>query len=388
MGQESKTVHTNLDNGKQKMRTVFLNGKFTAQRTTGVQRMALQLVKAIDRKLYESKSDENWVLICPPGSSPPNLSHISIELSGPKFLGLHMWEQCYLPLRTIGQTLINLTGSSPLVKLRQACMIPDAAVFDHPRAYKKLFIFWYRFLFRVTCKSARLLLTISEYSKRQIVGAMNLPTHRLKIIHCAANHMNGVVPDLTVIQNLKLSNTQYYLAVASRNPTKNLEALITAFCSLEDKTLRLVLVGGENPAIFKGKPISDLSDFGIVNAGKICDSKLAALYLNAKALVFPSIYEGFGLPLVEAMILKCPVVAARAASIPEVCEDAALYFDPNSPSDIALAMSRVMNDSALRNALIFAGELRVNYFDWNKSADQLIQYLMGAGLIPKNSALV
>jgi glycosyltransferase involved in cell wall biosynthesis len=107
------------------------------------------------------------------------------------------------------------------------------------------------------------------------------------------------------------------------------------------------------------------------------DGALKALYLHATAVVVPSLYEGFGLPALEAMRLGCPVVASHAAALPEVCADAALYVDPLSPADIARGMQRVADDPALRQRLVDAGHARAAHFTWAASARALHGALAG-----------
>jgi glycosyltransferase involved in cell wall biosynthesis len=365
------------------MRTLFINGKFAAQRMTGVQRLAASLIEALDHLLEETGNTDRWILLCPPGlgSKPPPLKRIEVRFVGAMPGGLHAWEQFFLPAYTVGRTLLNLSGPAPLLKRRQVCMIPDAAVFDHAEAYTSAYGAWYRLLFRVLSHSARLVLTISEFSRQQLIYALGPHAERFKLVYCAATHMKSFTPEPTVLERLKLNGVKYLLAVGSLNPTKNLPALVAAFRATLAPDVRLVLVGGTNNAVFAGQSLDAADDPRVITTGAISDGELGALYSHAHAFVFPSLYEGFGIPPLEAMSLGCPVVVAQAASIPEICGDAALYFDPCDIPSITTALQRILSEEALRETLRQRGAIRVGQFTWERGAQQLFDHLVSAKLI-------
>lgn len=367
------------------MRTLFINGKFAAQRMTGVQRLAASLLQALDQLLQESGNTDHWVLLCPPGAKPPALKRIEVRFVGKMPGGLHAWEQFFLPIYTAGRTLLNLAGPAPLLKRKQVCMIPDAAVYDHPQAYTSAYGTWYRLLFRTVSHSARLVLTISEFSRQRLIHALGPHARRLQLVCCAATHMKSVTPEPVVLERLALSDVKYLLAVGSMNPTKNLPALVSAFHATSASDVRLVLVGGGNNAVFASESLDTTSDPRVITTGAISDGELSALYRHAHAFVFPSLYEGFGIPPLEAMSLGCPVVAAQAASIPEICGDAALFFDPLDIPDITAALERILTDGTLRETLRQRGAVRVGQFTWERGARQLFDHLNTAGLISQSA---
>jgi glycosyltransferase involved in cell wall biosynthesis len=339
------------------MPQVYLNGKFLAQRTTGVQRVAAQLVTALDGQVAGA-----WVLLCPPGVNLPALRRIVARPVGPAGLPLHLWEQLVLPRAAADGLLVNLSGSAPAFARRQICLLHDAAVFDHPEAYTKSFVAWYRWLFRRLARHAAALLTVSTFSRDRLTAHLHLAADRFAVVPNGADHLDGVTPDDAVIDRFGLRGVPYLLAVGSANPTKNLDALVAAFALLGGTEQRLVIVGGSDARVFAGGPGPDGP--GVIRTGPLGDAALKALYGHALALVFPSRYEGFGLPPLEAMACGCPVVAARAAALPEVCGDAALYVDPGSVEAIAAAMRRVLDDGALREA----GRRRATGFRWAAAA--------------------
>jgi len=358
------------------METVYINGKFTAQGTTGVQRVAGSLVRALDR-CGPRPGGRDWVLLCPPGSQAFSLAYIVPRRVGPLGLPLHLWEQIVLPTVARKGLLLNLAGSAPWFARRQAALLHDAAVFDRPQAYTRSFVWWYRALFRRLAQRAVKLLTVSAYSRQRLAATLGVDSDCLAVVPNGGDHLDDVIPDRAVLAAHGLLHKRFLLAVASDNPAKNLPALLAAFALLPpDPALRLVIVGGRNERVFAtGGRATDPP--GVVRTGPLADASLKALYQHAVALVFPSLYEGFGLPPLEAMACGCPVAAARAASMPEVCGDAVLYFDPGSVDAIAAALQRVLGDTALCERLSRAGSARAAGYRWSESARLLLACLPG-----------
>lgn len=359
------------------MRPVFFNGKFSAQPTTGVQRVAGQLLRALDEQLAADPGTGRWVLLCPPGAAAPRLRHVETRVTGPSGLPLHLWEQAVLPWAARGGLLVNLAGSAPMAPVGQVCTLHDAAVFDHPEAYTGAFVRWYRALFRRQARVAALLLTPSAFSRDRLAAVLAVPAGRLTVLPNGGDHLDAVSADDTVLDQHGLRGRPCLLAVGSANPTKNQAGLLAAFARLRpDPSLRLVLVGGRNAQVFAaGAAGAPALDARVVPTGPLTDAPLKALYRHALALVFPSLYEGFGLPPLEAMSCGCPVAAARAAAVPEVCGDAVLYFDPRSQEQMTQALQALVDDPALRQRLAAAGHDHVRDFRWAHSATLLRQRL-------------
>lgn len=359
----------------------YLNGKYTARRTTGVERVAACLVSALDAHLdahlagHHARHGERWVLLHPAGAEPPALRNIETRAVGWRGMPLHLWEQIALPLAARGGMLLSLGGSAPWLVPRQTVMLHDAAVFDHPQAYALSFRVWYRRLHRHLARSGAVLLTVSVFSRGRLVEHLRVPPERIAVIPNAADHLDAVQADAGIIGRLGLAGTPFLLAVASANPSKNLTALVEAFARLADcPPVRLVIVGAGNARVFASDaPAADPP--GLLRAGPLPDADLKALYQHATALVFPSLYEGFGLPPLEAMTCGCPVAAARAAAIPEVCGDAALYFDPLDVDDITRALQRMLGDVELSERLGRLGTERAAHFSWAESARLLLAAL-------------
>jgi glycosyltransferase involved in cell wall biosynthesis len=169
----------------------------------------------------------------------------------------------------------------------------------------------------------------------------------------------------------------YVLAVAETRGYKNLRRLVEAFARAAVPGLSLVVAGG---AVDPGLRIlaERLGVGGRVRfTGRVSDDELAALYRGARALVFPSLWEGFGLPPLEAMASGCPVAASRAGAVPEVCGNAALYFDPASVEEMADALARAATDDSLRYTLRARGLARAQEFSYERAAERILEIVRG-----------
>ncbi|NDY91628.1 glycosyltransferase family 4 protein [Ideonella livida] len=362
--------------------TIYLNGKFTAQHMTGVQRTASCLVQALDAWLGQREGAEPWVLLCPPGAPVPALRHIQVRQVGPRGLPLGVWEQTVLPLAACLGRLVSLSGSAPLLGRAQSNMLHDAAVFDHPQAYTWAFRHWYRLLFRRLARRSRQLFTVSAFSQQRLSARLDLPPGRLQVLPNGGDHLRRVAADHDAPARLGLDGRPYLLVVGSANPNKNVGLVEAVFRRLPAASeLRLVVVGGLNRRVFARQSAEETwSEDRVLRLGPVSDPVLKALIQQACFLVFPSRYEGFGLPALEAMACGCPVLAARTGAIPEVCGDAALYFDPASAADLERTLAWMVCDRGLRDRLRIQGSARAGRFVWQDSAARLWAAVTGEPL--------
>ncbi|WP_425352697.1 glycosyltransferase [Agrobacterium bohemicum] len=185
--------------------------------------------------------------------------------------------------------------------------------------------------------------------------------------------MASIVRDETVLQRLNLTPNAYLLFVGSPTPNKNIIRAIEAISLMADSAPHFVVVGAAASAVFKSQqdltPVSDR----VVVTGRLTDEEIVALYANAAALLFPSLYEGFGIPPLEAMFLGCPVLSSNIEPAREVCGDAALYFDPNDAHDISRSVEYLRANPDLRSTMIERGHARAAEFSWDRSAIALLR---------------
>ncbi|MBP0589686.1 glycosyltransferase family 4 protein [Paraburkholderia sp. LEh10] len=351
-----------------------INGKFTSQPMTGVQRVAYELTRAM--QMRESPGNELEIFV-PQNAMEPGAS-LKRQRRFPWLRGT-LWEQITLPIAARGRTLVNLCNTSPLLKRRQVVMVHDMAVYDVPAGFSKKFLMWYRLCFSILPKLEPQVLTVSAFSKRRICHHLKIDESRIAVIPPGADHLDRVVPDHRVIDRLQIENDAYCVIVGSLDPRKNLQRVLDAIGNLSHlRDVKFVIVGGKNQRIFADEHMEEARlSRQVVWAGFVSDSELKALYEHAGCLVFPSLYEGFGLPPLEAMYCGCPVIASSRTSIPEACGDAAMYCDATSAEDIAEKISLMMNNSALRQQYREKGIAHAREYRWDYSAQRLLDVLYG-----------
>lgn len=355
-------------------RPVAINGKFTSQRLTGVQRVAHEFTSALARLL---PGERNPTLVVPSDHASDTLPPTVARRVVPRLRGA-LWEQLALPFATRGQTLVSLCNIGPLFKRNQVVMIHDVAVLDFPQGYSLKFRLWYRFAFWMLKRRARHILTVSRFSKERIVARLGVAPTDVSTIVSGVDHFGRIEGDPSVLDRLGLAYDGYVLIVGSLAPGKNLARTLEAIARLERMRpeLRFVIAGGSNVRIFGASALGERASAGNVTwAGYVSDGELKALYENAGCFVFPSLYEGFGLPPLEAMYCGCPVIVSREASLPEACGDAALYCDAHDAIDIAATIAQLMGDAELRRELREKGRARASRYRWDAAAKQLIGVL-------------
>lgn len=365
------------------MATFCINGKFLAQRTTGVQRVAMQLVQALDALLHVEPGAHRWLLLHPRAAEAPSLRVIEPRAVGPARIALHAWEQGVLPVArgalARDALLVSLAGSAPLAAGRQWLTIHDAAVWEQAGAYSAPFVHWYRTLFTTQARRGAGLITVSADARARLARHLRVESARIHVVPNGADHLRTVAADESVLDAHGLRGRPFLLAVGTAGAHKNTARLVQAFARLEGRpALALVIVGARGGGGFAARPQGEgAAAARVVHTGPLTDGPLKALYRHAAALVFPSLYEGFGIPPLEAMGEGCPVVASRATAVPEVCGEAALYVDPLQVDDIACGLARVLDDAVLRQGLVAAGAAQSARWRWSGSAAVLRGVLEG-----------
>lgn len=354
---------------------IAINGKFTSQRITGVQRVAFELTRAMQMRAMPGKELEVFV---PQDAVAPG-TLLKRQRRFPWFRG-NLWEQITLPIASRKTTLVNLCNTNPLFKRRQIVMVHDMAVFDVPEAFSKKFLLWYKLRFSILPRLQPLILTISTFSQERICHHLKLDKSRVVVLPPGADHLDRIASEPAIIDRLKLSKDSYCVIVGSLDPRKNLQRALEAIKLLGHlPDLKFVIAGGKNSRVFKAASSSALDaateDKRVVWAGFVSDGELKSLYESAACLIFPSLYEGFGLPPLEAMYCGCPVIASTHASIPEACGQAAMYCDATSADDIAEKISLMMSDSDLRQHYREIGLEHAQQFRWDRAARDLLRIL-------------
>ena len=340
---------------------MFVNARFTAQALTGVQRFATEITRALPGVWPEGRALP--LLLAPRGAGevPGGLGR---RIVGP--FGGHLWEQTVLPAHARGGVLVNLGNTAPLLARRQIVVIHDAGVFATPEAYTARFRAWYGFVQRRLARGAARIASVSMFARDDIARAFDLDPAEIAVLGEGADHLQRIRPDRAVLDRHGLLPDRYVLAVGSLAAHKNLQSLGATSAMLARRGMALVVTGGIDASVFGGA--SGVLPDGARFVGRVDDAELLALYEAAACFVFPSRYEGFGLPAVEAMAAACPVVAARAGALPEICGAAAVYCDPASAPGIADAVAAVLDDGELAQGLRERGRARAACMTWARAA--------------------
>jgi glycosyltransferase involved in cell wall biosynthesis len=362
------------ENDLKQLARIYINGRFLTQPITGVQRYGLELIHHFDEFLETNNFDPKIELIClVPHQGLPKSSWKNVEVRSVGNVAGNLWEQYELPRYLKGQLLFSPANIGPWHYPNQVVTLHDASVFAIPQAYSFAFRVKYKFIFNQLAKRAALLLTDSEFSRQELAHYLEIAPQRFLIVPLGSDHLDEVQSDQNILKKNILKTGSYLLLVASHSPHKNYHAAVQAVRTI-DRTIKLVSVGGSYRRVFKKTNLMDASSH-MLNLGYVSDQELKALYENALGFIAPSLYEGFGLPVLEAMRLGCPVISSHAASLPEVAGDAALYFDPHKISSITKAVEILLSSPDLRENLRQKGYRQAEKFTWAASAKAILGIL-------------
>jgi glycosyltransferase involved in cell wall biosynthesis len=300
----------------------------------GVERVAQEMVSRLPRI-----APERYRVVRPPAALAHRAGHV--------------WEQARLPF-TRAELIYSPANLAPLASRRNVVVIHDVAALRHPEWYSRTYVAWQRALLPAIARRARLVITVSEFSRREIEEVLGVE---------ATVVPNGVDERFQPAAD----KGDYALVVGTRIARKNLPALTATAAALRELGIELVAAGSG-----RGYMRSDATE--IRQLGYVPDDELPGLYARARLLLMPSLYEGFGLPCIEAMASGTPVVAANRGALPETCGDAALVVEPDDFEEAAVRA--VTTD---RDRLVEAGLARAARFTWERAAratDQAIGRLL------------
>ncbi len=327
------------------MKRISINGKFLTAGSTAVHTVAEQLIYALDQRLSDD-ADLATKLDCQllvPNRPSKQLELNKITTRSVGYFGWQFWEQVELPLHARGSLLVSFCNLAPIATRNAITMIHDAQMFAAPETFRKKESALYQFTLPKIGRRHRRILTVSEFSKQELVRYNIAKEDVISVIHNGGDHALDRPAQSEILDVLGIKPQRYFLGLANPRPQKNLRVVLRAMQSPEMSDFQLVLIGPNGPAAF--------AEYGLdvpkntIFAGYVNDGQLRSLMEAALGFVCPSILEGFGLPPLEAMFYGTPAVCAPESSLPEVCGDAALYADAQDPSAWVAAMHRLRSES-------------------------------------------
>lgn len=346
---------------------IYINCRFLVQQSSGMHRFARELLTAWDTLRKEMETTIP-VMAFVPGKclDIPKWKTIPIHMTNG--WGGHLWEQSILPAKAWNGLLISLLSTGPIIHSNQIVTLHDASAYDCPQFYSLRFRIAHRVLTDIVGRRADRLFTVSSFSAKRLSINLGVDQQKFTIIPNGCDHILRPESNLSILERHNLNPRQYFLCIGNDTPNKNLISAIKAHSQLNMPNIELVHAGASIDRVFKRSV--EIPSNMFKRLGPVSDGELRALYENALAFLFPSRYEGFGIPPLEAMALRCPVISSKNGAMTEILGDAAIFVDPEDSTFFAETMRRIAEDAALRDSLIEKGLLRAAQFTWRASAQR------------------
>lgn len=309
---------------------------------------------------------------------------IELDVKAPSVKGRflqHLWEHFILPLQCRNAKFFLAPSNVGPVILPKRCkyilVVHDVAYANFPLAYSRLFSIYYNKVIPIAIKRADVVITVSYSEKKNILKLYPFAKDKIKVIY------PGLSNKLFLSKTLPFDRREaYFLYVGSLNPRKNLRNLLKGYRIFKEKSkIKMGLkVVGASYSIFKNVDTEFSEDADVEYLGYVSESELYNLYKRAMAFVFPSFYEGFGYPPLEAMSFGTPTIVSNISSLPEVTKGKALYVDPYSPEDIADKMIKIGSNRSFWEELSENGREVARLYTWEKTVaefNKVIKLLNG-----------
>jgi glycosyltransferase involved in cell wall biosynthesis len=355
-------------------RSWAINGRFVAQRMTGVQRYAHEIVTALDELLAENRDAAARLamrLVLPPAAeTAPKLANIDIGRTS--FAAGHAWDQFVLPLHAT--RVLSLGNFGPVIARKHIVCIHDANTFILPESYSRSFRLAYQNLLPLVGRRASRVATVSRFSADMLVQYGVCKREKIFIAPNGHEHILRWDSANARLPFAGRSQRPYVLLLGSRAKHKNIDVVLAQAQALDLAGIDVVVAGGAS-GIFAAQT-QDASQSNVHRIGFVGDDELAALYEGALCLAFPSKTEGFGIPPLEAMAKGCAVISSDAASLLEVGGDAVIYVKPDDPTGWREAIIGLSANGQRRAELAAKGRQRAALFSWKHSAELYLDELL------------
>lgn len=345
---------------------IYINGRFLTQSITGVGRFALEICKALQNNGVQ------FTLLVPKKYKDRLKNDDGFNLHYIGWGDSHIWEQLSLSFFMLGKKgalLMNFTGLGPLFYKNKFMTIHDLSFLHEPKWFSKGYYNYYKYLTPISASNSKQIITVSEFSKREIIKYLGIQENKIQVVY------NGNSFTHQTIDNTKPPKG-FILGVSSLDPRKNHKLLLQAFRQLSKKTdLDLILVGKVEQHLNFNIDMRDFDTSRVRFTGYVSDEELQKLYAQATLFIYPSLYEGFGIPPLEAIYFKCPVLIADIPVFREIFQDAANYFDPLSKQSLEEQilfcldnLDRIRLSDTKRSTIL-------EKYNWDKSVLKIIELL-------------
>jgi glycosyltransferase involved in cell wall biosynthesis len=337
---------------------IMVNTRTLSGKTTGVQRYTRSIL------------DQN-AFACETISPAPDMA---LGLKG------HIWEQVILPNSARGKLLWSPANTGPVLARNQVVTIHDASPLDHPEWFTRQFAKVYQAILPCVARTAKVVITDSEFSRSRLLQHIPGIDAKINVVLLGVDARFRPVSPAETAQIRARYNLErdFVLFLGSIEPRKNLRNVLLAWAQVSQHFPNIdLVVAGAGGNAFRSVELEPLPA-RVHFMGHFADQDLPALYGAAMAFVYPSFYEGFGLPPLEAMASGVPVIVSTALALREVVGDAGIFVDPHQPDQIATALKRLLEDGDLRRDLRVQGLVRAGLFTWERTAQQTARILEAA----------
>jgi glycosyltransferase involved in cell wall biosynthesis len=351
---------------------VGINGRALAKpEPTGVSRYSKHLLTAladrddgIEYVVFGVESPPPSLRTCPHVETAGTPPSVSSGLRG------HVWEQGILP-RIVGRHDIDVlhspAGFTPLLTdVPTVLTVHDISPVTHSEWFSRGYATLYRVVTPLALRQVDHVITISEFSKAEVVNEYPQTEHKISTVYNGINPISEANED--PVDGAR--ENRYLLFLGAIDPRKNVARILDAYRNYRSRVsepLTLIFAGAKRDI---SSAVDRPSTDGVRTLGYVSNPQRNWLYKHAKAFIFPSLYEGFGLPILEAMSIGTPVLTSNCGAMAEIAGDAALLVDPRDTDSIADGMERVATDRSLRNELSEAGKRRAAQFNWRSTAEK------------------
>ena len=348
------------------------------EKRVGVSVYALNLLKYFSRVVNQETQFNVYLKSFPLNDLPEENEFFKYKIIPGKFL----WSQIALPLFLYQHKNIDVYFS-PAHYLPRFCPVPqvvtihDVAYLYYPEDFTKKDLWQLKNWTNFSINQAKRIIAVSKTTKKDILKNYPIDEEKVSVVYNGYEKKDQISKIKDQNYSLKIKNKEpFILFVGTIQPRKNLETLIDAFDKFvqTNNDFKLVIAGKKGwlyENIFEKVKTMKLED-KIVFTDHVSDQELIWFYKNAFCLVLPSLYEGFGIPVLEAMNFDCPIIASFSSSLPEIGADACLYFDPKNPDDLLEKLKSLKENKELRKELISKGRQRIKDFSWEKCGKETL----------------